>query len=130
MKIQILPPKKLKLFIFHSNIYSHDLVNDEIEAKCKVKDQEFTLNINFSKAIDNNYLETFTFYAIFSEKMTKFIIFERFNRYFYYRNLNTNFQVFKVENSWSSFRKLSDDCHRLFDLKPKFLGIQKFISER
>jgi hypothetical protein len=85
---------------FHSNIYSHDVVNNEIEAKCTVDDQEFTLNINISKAIDKDYLLTFTFYAIFSKKMTKFIIFERVNRHFYYRNLNTNFQVFKLKNWW------------------------------
>jgi hypothetical protein len=123
--------RKFSFYIlFHSNIYSHDLINNEIEAKCTVNDQDYTLKVNFSKAIDKDDPEKFNFYAIFFKKIMKFLTFERANWQYYYRNSNTNFEAFKVRNSWSSFRKLSDDCHRLFDLKPKFLGIQKFISER
>lgn len=65
---------------FQSNIYSHDLINDQIECKCTIEDQEYVLKISFSKCIDNNDPETFTFYAIFFKKMMKFMTFEQVGR--------------------------------------------------
>jgi hypothetical protein len=79
-------------------MYSHDLINDEIEAKCTVEDQDYTLKINFSKAIDKDDTETLTFNAIFSKKMMRFMTFEQVGRHCFYRNLITIFQVFKLRN--------------------------------
>ena len=61
---------------FHSNIYSHDMVTDEIVAKCKIEEQDYTLTIKFSKVIDKDDPETYTFYAIFFKKMMRFMTFE------------------------------------------------------
>ena len=73
--------EKFQFYIpFHSNIYSHDLVTDEIVCKCSIEEQEYTLYVNFSKNIDNNDPETFTFYAIFFKKMMKFMTFEQVGR--------------------------------------------------
>jgi hypothetical protein len=73
--------KHFKFYIpFHSNLYAHDMVSDEIKCKCTVEDQEYTMYVNYSKVIENSDRETFTFYSIFFKKIMRFMQFEQVGR--------------------------------------------------
>jgi len=93
--------EKFSFYIpFHSNLYSHDLVNDEIICKATIEEQEYSLTVTFSKNIDNNDPETFTFYAIFFKKMMKFLTFEQVGRNCYNPKQSVTIQGIEI---WPGF---------------------------
>ena len=61
---------------FQQNIYSYDMVQDLISAKVTIEEQEYTMNVNFSKVIKKDDPELFSFYAIFFKSMMRMMSFE------------------------------------------------------
>lgn len=69
--------KKFTFYIpFQKNIFSHQLVADEVVCKSTVDDVEYTVTVNFSKNIDDNDMEKFMFFNIFFKNIMRNMKFE------------------------------------------------------
>ena len=85
---------------YQSNIYSPDMITDEVMVKATVDGQEYIMSVEFSKAMDKDDPEIFSFYAIFFKKMMRFMTFEQVGRNCYNPKQATTIQGIEV---WPGF---------------------------
>ena len=73
--------KKFQFFIaFKSNVYSYDMVSDAISVKTTIDEQDYTLECNFSKQMDSEDPEYYSFISIFFKSMMRMMQFEQIGR--------------------------------------------------
>lgn len=61
---------------FKSNVYSYDMKSQAMEFTTEIEDQVYTLKIAFSKVLDTDDQEYFSFYSIFFKSMMRMMSFE------------------------------------------------------
>lgn len=123
--------EKFKFYIpFGGNLYSMELFTDDVLNNTTFDGQDYTVTISWSKSMDENDVELFTFYSIFFKNLLRKLEFERIGRNCFLPKKAESLAQHNLEvwpGFFSSMQKLEAGPLLMIDLTNKVVRSDKVL---